>query len=183
MNSDRLTWVQILFAAIATLVLCSLGAGCEYEPIPGVPVALTAPTSATTPAELPPGIWVGPGLPADVIVRACSVWERFGVDCTLRQGPARIRVTNWSDDHCPTAEETGNMPIVTGRGMPDGEVILFGACLKNEAALEHTAAHEIGHVFGLRHVEDPGALMFWYSGATAPALADADVTEWNRVHP
>jgi Matrixin len=174
--------MKTILAAVAIFGMLGCGAAYELAPPSDPPVQLEAPVQAETPAELPPGIWIGPGLPVATIVHACQVWAPFGVDCTLRQGPARIRFTNWSEDHCPTAEETGNMPIVTGRGTPDGEVILFAACLTDPVAMEHTAAHEIGHVFGLHHVENADALMFWYSGATVPALTDADRAEWGRVH-
>lgn len=165
---------------VAALVLVGCG-GAEDEAVtPVTPSQVVAPAEAVTPAALPSGISVADGLPADAIARACSVWADYGVDCTIRKGAAQIRFTNWPQA-CPVGPQA-EVPAV-GRGTPDGEVVLWGACLTDVTLLEHVAAHELGHVFGLQHVADENALMFWYSGSTAPTLDDADRAEWARVHP
>lgn len=168
---------KALLLGLALVIGCGEAQGPEAPT--EQPAQLVAPVVAVTPAELESGIWVGPGLPADVIARACSVWAGYGVDCTIRQGPASVQFTNWPQA-CPVGPQ-GEVPAV-GRGTPDGEVVLWGACLTDTTLLEHVAAHELGHVFGLQHVADEHALMFWYSGPTEPALNDADAAEWNRVH-
>lgn len=62
-----------------------------------------------------------------------------------------------------------------------GQVLADGTCRKVVWVVEGSAknlAHEIGHVFGLDHVGDPGNLMFWRPDEAA--LTDDQLDDVHR---
>jgi MYXO-CTERM domain-containing protein len=60
----------------------------------------------------------------------------------------------------------------------------YGGCGGYDTAFEPIATHEIGHVFGLGHTEDPNAIMYYtYMGGADGTLRDDDVEGICTVYP
>jgi Matrixin len=179
--------MKTIFLVVLVAGGCAPDITLAFAPPAAESAPLTATADAPAPAEMPSGIWIAADLDAAPILQGCAAWASLGVDCTVRDRPglARIRVSNYPMD-CPPPPAADSAPVApteVGLGLPDGTVALWGACLTDRMLLAHVAAHEIGHGYGLQHVQDDTAVMFWYSGATAPELTDSDRSEWNRVHP
>ncbi len=73
-------------------------------------------------------------------------------------------------------------------GLYTAQYALIGLAVDMEPAeFEHTAAHEMGHVMGLKDDFDPrheGRLMYAYvSPGDCHGPTPADVREWYRLHP
>jgi hypothetical protein len=149
------------------LVLMVIFAGCA-TPTAAIPARYV---SLSIDVTVDGDGYSGEDLAADLF-EASKVWNSLGGFAVLDDAaPAALRCATWSMD---TAAATTNSSGISVD-------CLYVVNLPVEAK-KHILAHELGHMFGLLHVQDPEALMFpSTSRDSRNIITKADIDEFFSV--
>lgn len=171
------------------LAVLAVASGCGMQApqaMDETPPSIAASADLAAPAPVAPrvGLWIAPSLNADAVALGCAAWSGVGVDCTRAASEASAAIRVYDDEsECKAGD---NFTVLLGWNAVNTTTIgLHMACMPDAAPelVTRVTAHEIGHSFGLQHVADQAAVMYWLLDARPTTLTDDDRAEWARVHP
>jgi hypothetical protein len=157
--------VRALLVALALAAGCATATPTPDRPAPGPRVALRL--SAVDDGHGLSGADFGLEL-----VLGAERWAPLGASVDLDDGaPMQLQCATWGMGSAAATANAGGVAVdclyLSGLG-PERRVALL--------------AHEVGHLLGLDHVDDPHATMYPEANDST-GLAPADVAEYRRANP